>query len=133
MTRKPKTASYEGRFSKAKQTQELLCIHLRELFPMVTIKKEYRFCDDRMWRFDVAMISGGLAFEIEGGHWAAGAHVRGEHFESDMEKYNRAALDGWKVLRFTHKQVERGEAKAFIQKWLIGRQNGSVTQERAFS
>jgi hypothetical protein len=113
-----KTASYEGRFSKAKQTQILLSVHLRELFPHCCIETEYQFATDRKWRFDAAVPSKSIAIEIEGGHWAGGAHVRGKHFESDMEKYNRAALYGWRVLRFSHQQVLEGEAKAFIERYL---------------
>jgi very-short-patch-repair endonuclease len=70
--------------------------------------REYRFHPERKWRFDFVIVSEGvstLAVEIEGGIWNQGAHVRGKHFESDCEKYNTAALAGWRVLRFSTRMV----------------------------
>lgn len=87
--------------------------------------KEWTFCDDRKWRFDFVILSsagwpehGKTAIEIEGGAWSNGAHVRGKRFISDMEKYNHAALLGWRVLRFTPQQVLDGSAIAFIKRVL---------------
>lgn len=78
--------------------------------------KEFQFCSFRKWRFDFALP--GIGIEIEGGIWTNGAHVRGKHFMSDMEKYNHAALLGWRVLRFTPSQVLDGSAIEFIKKVL---------------
>lgn len=47
--------------------------------------------------------------EIEGGVWSMGRHTRGSGFVKDMEKYNAAASLGWRVFRFTPKQVRRLE------------------------
>jgi hypothetical protein len=63
--------------------------------------REYRFNPDRHWRFDFADIPMKIAVELEGGVFTRGAHTRGKHFESDLEKYNSAALLGWRVLRYT--------------------------------
>lgn len=87
-----------------------------------TVCVEMQFCE-RKWRFDVGVIKMSppfikWGFEIEGGLYVSGAHVRGQHYESDMEKYNVAAALGWKVFRFTPKQVLNGTAKAFIEKYL---------------
>lgn len=54
-----------------------------------------------------------VAVEIEGGTWVSGAHGRGVHFESDAEKYDEAAILGYRVLRFTNKMVEDGRAIEF--------------------
>jgi very-short-patch-repair endonuclease len=113
---KGRGASYDGRFVKSKQMQDLMAIHLRELFPTFEVKREVAFCSDRKWRFDLAVDK--LAIEIEGGVWVEGAHTRGMHFMSDMEKYNRATLAGWRVLRFTPQQVNNGYAKSFIEEYL---------------
>jgi hypothetical protein len=55
----------------------------------------------RRWRFDFAWPEQLVAVELEGGIWTGGAHTRGKHYQSDCEKYNAAALRGWRVLRYT--------------------------------
>lgn len=111
--------------AKLSEPQLWLLGYLKERYCWAYIQPEYPVCDDRKWRFDVALTHalGGSeptkwAFEIEGGIWNHGAHVRGRHFLSDAEKYNTAAALGWKVFRFTPEQILKGEAKAFIEKYL---------------
>lgn len=114
--------AYDNRLSRAKQMQLLLCLHLEELWPGRHALKELQFHPPRKWAFDAAIVGSDgklLAFEIEGGIWVKGAHVRGKHFLSDMEKYNTAAALGWRVFRFTPEQVERGEAKAWLAEHLL--------------
>lgn len=72
-------------------------------------EREYRFCA-RRWRFDFAWPEKKIAVEIEGGTWSRGRHVRGKGYEADLEKYNAAAEQGWRVFRYTTKQVESGAA-----------------------
>lgn len=70
----------------------------------LTLEKEYRFCADRGWRFDYAIASGSLklAVEFEGGIFLAkSGHNTARHFTKDADKYNRAAMLGWKVIRVT--------------------------------
>jgi len=62
---------------------------------------EYRFDPDRRWRFDYAWPAFMIALEVEGGIWTGGRHTRGTGFLKDIEKYNRAALLGWRVFRCT--------------------------------
>lgn len=73
-----------------------------------------RFCLDRVWRFDYAFPQYAIALEVEGGIWTGGRHNRGKGFLEDMEKYNRAALDGWRVFRCTPKQLANGQAASLI-------------------
>jgi hypothetical protein len=42
-----------------------------------------------------------VALEVEGGVWTGGRHTRGAGFLKDVEKYNRAAVLGWRLLRVT--------------------------------
>ena len=72
--------------------------------------EEYRFHATRRWRFDYAVIEKLLAFECEGGVWTSGRHIRPTGFLKDMEKYNSAAMLGWRVFRFTPQMVKTGEA-----------------------
>lgn len=103
---------------KPSEADILMWDQLRELGgPHYLLEKEYPFAKmlGRKWRFDFALIQPAIAVEIEGGIWNHGAHVRGKHFESDMSKYNEAVRLGWRVLRFSTKQVLDGSAIAFIK------------------
>ena len=71
-------------------------------------EREYRFAPPRRWRFDFAWVEHRLAVEVEGGHWVGG-HA-GRWFERDAEKYNAAAIGGWRVLRFTPAMIRDGRA-----------------------
>ena len=63
--------------------------------------KEHRFYKPRKWRFDYALPRYKIAVEVEGGVWTGGRHVRPQGFIGDIEKYNTAALLGWRVFRTT--------------------------------
>lgn len=62
---------------------------------------EHRFDPERKWRFDYAWPDRKVALEVEGGAWTGGRHTRAAGFLADMEKYNRAVILGWRVLRCT--------------------------------
>lgn len=68
---------------------------------------EYRFHPERRWRFDFADPKRKVAIEIEGGLWNYGRHNRPEGYMKDLEKYNQAALMGWKVLRYDTQAFSR--------------------------
>ena len=78
---------------------------------------EYQFVEDRRWRFDYAWPHSKIAVEIEGGIWIGGRHSRGIGYSKDLEKYNRAAFEGWKVFRFTPAQFKSGEAGEFLESY----------------
>lgn len=64
---------------------------------------EYRFDPTRRWRFDFAWENERVAVEIDGGQYMAhgGRHAR----DGDRDKHNRAALLGWRVIRFSPQQL----------------------------
>lgn len=66
---------------------------------------EFKFAHDRRWRFDYAWPARRIALEVEGGVWTNGRHTRGSGFVRDMEKYNRAAVLGWRVVRVVPSQL----------------------------
>ena len=82
--------------------------------------REHRFHPKRRWRFDFAWPERRLAVEVEGGTWSQGRHTRGQGFAADCEKYNAAALLGWRVLRFTKEMVENWSAVKLVQEALRG-------------
>ena len=71
------------------------------------VEAEYRFHPKRRWLIDLAIPARKLAIEIEGGVYTGGRHTHPTGFMKDMEKYNSLALCGWRLLRFTPKQIKR--------------------------
>ena len=99
--------------SKRSPGEEALAAQLEQAG--IDFWREVRFAPPRRWRFDFVVGDpvDDLAVEVEGGHWVGG-HGRAR-FEKDCEKYNAAALMGYRVLRFTTKQAEDGTAIAAIR------------------
>jgi very-short-patch-repair endonuclease len=94
----------------------LLGDHLREL-GFVHLELEYQFYKNRRWRADIAIMDCRVLIECDGGMWSGG-HKRGAALEDDYEKQNIAQMLGWRILRFTNRQVENGEAKEFMKNWV---------------
>lgn len=70
--------------------------------------REHQFCPGRRWRFDWVFVSCRVAIEYEGGVFIGGGHTRGGIYGQNCEKYNAAALSGWKVLRYTAPMIRSG-------------------------
>jgi len=81
-------------------------------------EQEYRFHPKRRWRFDFALVEDKIAIEIEGGTWINGRHSRALGYTKDCEKYNTAALMGWRILRFTSDMIRDGKFYQFIKEVL---------------
>lgn len=76
----------------------------------IGFEQEYKFHPERNWRADFLITGSKILIEVEGGIWSGGRHTRGKGFIADMEKYNAAAVMGFKVLRFDTQQVKSGLA-----------------------
>lgn len=98
----------------------------------------------RRWRFDIAWSDLKVAAEIEGGIFGnpvtchncgtrvkaqtktgtwfevrtGGRHNWGKGFERDVEKYNEAAIMGWKVLKIIPSHIENGFAVDWLERIL---------------
>ena len=70
---------------------------------------EYEFATPRKFAFDYAWPELGIAIEVEGI-----VHRTAERFETDAEKYFLAALNGWRVFRFTPGLVSSGRANELL-------------------
>jgi hypothetical protein len=67
---------------------------------------EYVFAPPRKWRLDFAFVPQHVAVEVEGNAWAVpggGRHMQ----DKDLEKYNAAASEGWRLFRFSPGMLER--------------------------
>lgn len=65
---------------------------------------EHRFCETRH-RLDFAWPDQRVGVEIQGGVWSRGKHGRGSDIEADNRKGNLLALHGWRVLRYSVKDL----------------------------
>lgn len=81
---------------------------------------EVQFDPKRKWRFDFTIARPGarVALEVEGGVWTNGRHTRGSGFKKDMEKYNRAAVLGWRILRVTPDELCMQETVEMVKEAL---------------
>jgi hypothetical protein len=79
----------------------------------IAFQEEFRFHPKRRWRFDFLVDNFGI--EIVGGLWMKrGGHSQGQAQLDDMEKFNHAALLGYRVLQFTPGQVKNETAIKMI-------------------
>jgi very-short-patch-repair endonuclease len=91
-------------------------------------EREFRFYPLRMWRADFAWPDHKLLVELEGGIFAKfqrrgqafGWHQSVERMLGDIEKYNMAVLLGFRVLRYSGKEVRSGLALREIKCALAG-------------
>jgi hypothetical protein len=75
---------------------------LNEAYPGQWVS-EHKGIVDRKFRFDCANPTLKIAIEIEGGIWMGkvGGHTSGIGYQQNMDKYNCATLEGWRVLRYS--------------------------------
>jgi len=104
--KRPKTISREPDLApepKIKHEFDRAEVFLRalEVRGLPRPEREWKFDAKRRWRFDYAWPQQMIALEVEGGVWTGGRHTRGAGFLKDVEKYNRAAVLGWRLLRVT--------------------------------
>lgn len=103
---------------KVCQCLELELLQHLTFADLPTPEREYRFAPRRKYRADFAWPDRRLLVEVEGGTYSRGRHVRPEGYAEDARKYNLAALQGWRVLRFTGEMVRDGSALATIEEAL---------------
>ena len=98
-------------------------------------KREFRFHPTRMWRFDFAWEREMVAVEMEGGVFIGGGHSRGRQYTMDCQKYNQAAILGWRVLRYTTADVSERPVQMIEEVTTLlaeGRQTGKAVQGDLF-
>lgn len=80
-------------------------------------ESEYHFAKEagRAFRFDRAWPTKRVAVELEGGVYSGGRHVRGKGYETDCEKYGLATSLGWRLFRFTGKQLRSNPRRCIEQ------------------
>jgi len=86
--------------------ERLLYEILNDAYPGQWIS-EHKGIEGRKFRFDCANPSLKIAIEIEGGLWMNGKHNRPLGYIQNMEKYNLAVLEGWKILRYASETLNK--------------------------
>lgn len=69
----------------------------------------------RRWRFDAAIPDLMVAMELNGGNWVGGAHIRPAGYEKDIEKYNTATMQGWKVYKLVPRMLNQGWVEKILE------------------
>lgn len=93
---------------KIKGENELLLFEILNKAYPGKWEKEHKGINGRKFRFDCANVADKIAVEIEGGIWMPkGAHNTGIAMSKDMEKYNLAVLEGWRILRYTPETLRK--------------------------
>jgi very-short-patch-repair endonuclease len=73
----------------------------------LALEKEYRFDEVRRWRFDYAIVDIKVAVEYEGIFTKGKSrHTTVTGYTGDADKYNQAAVAGWRVIRLTAKNYK---------------------------
>lgn len=80
-------------------------------------EREFKFDPVRRWRFDFRLADS-VCVECEGltsygNH--LGRHQSAKGYAVDLEKYNEALVQGWKVLRVTKEHIKSGQAIDWIK------------------
>lgn len=86
----------------------LWVLHREKVIPDYV--EELKFLHTRKFRFDWALPSIKVAIEYEGVISSKSRHTTISGYSTDCEKYNLAAIEGWRVLRYTaktYKNLER--------------------------
>jgi len=80
-------------------------------------EREHRFHPKRKWRLDFAIkpLHQKIAIEFEGGVFLPKArHTSMIGYSNDVEKYREAVLLGWKILRYTAKELSKKNGEYII-------------------
>ena len=104
--------------------EQLMKAHLGELAReyldagATMFEEQYRYVPGRLFKADFAVPSIRLLIEVQGGIYTGKAHGSVNGILLDNERINLAALNGWRVMRFSPQQVATGEAKEWVRKVL---------------
>lgn len=79
------------------------------VFQFPKAERQFHFALGRKYSADFAWPDKKLLVEIEGGIWkpGGGAHSHPLGIERDIEKYNLATAEGWRVIRVTGKMLAK--------------------------
>ena len=97
----PKKYTENGKISVEKESIKTLLWVMHREGKIPEYCEEFQFHHTRLFRFDWAIPSLKIAIEFEGLMSKKSRHTTLKGYSEDTRKYNLAAIDGWKVLRYT--------------------------------
>jgi hypothetical protein len=84
--------------------------------------REYKFDDERKFRFDFAWPHLMIAVECEGisrfKNLSSQGHTSIDGYERNCQKYNLGTEQGWRIYRVTGQMIESGEAATLLERVL---------------
>lgn len=88
---------------------------LNDAFPDEWVS-EFKGIPGREFRFDAANPTEKICIEVEGGIWlgSKGGHTSGVGYEQNLEKYNLAVLEGWRLLRYAPSTLKKHPEKIVL-------------------
>lgn len=78
----------------------------------------FRFDPTRKWLADFAWVDARVLVEIEGGAMGKSRHKSNLGYQADLAKYNRAALLGYTLLRYTGSMIDATAIEQVVE--LVG-------------
>jgi hypothetical protein len=104
LIQKPKGKKIYSNLDKSKLIIDEIttALNLYSLKPVT----EYKFSQKRRFRADIALVKEKILIEYEGGLYSLNrksGHLSVSGYQKDCEKYNLAAIENWRVLRYTAK------------------------------
>lgn len=88
--------------------EEILAKDLEDHIGQAPVR-EYRFCKQRKFRFDLAYRDQKIAIEVDGR-----SHGQPKRMRSDAAKFNLSTMMGWKVLRYPASVVKVKKRRGLI-------------------
>jgi very-short-patch-repair endonuclease len=112
------------KYSRISALEEALAFQIKAAGLPAPVR-EFRFIPGRLYRADFAFPGERLLVECEGGVFARRGQGGGWHqsvggYLDDLRKYNLATLYGYRVLRFSAKEIKDGTALREIEQALAG-------------
>lgn len=105
--------------AKDKTGQHLIFFSVLDSVKITRPTPEFMFHPTRKWRMDYAWPDQKVCLEVEGGAFIGGRHTSGAGFIGDMEKYNEAALLGWRIFKCVPKDLCKTATIQLLRKTII--------------
>lgn len=79
--------------------------------------REYKFHPTRRFRFDFCWPIIKFACEVDGNVYHRSRHTSGAGYSKDCEKFAFATIEGYRIIRVTTGQVNKGEAIMWLKEY----------------